>query len=67
MKRNVLTDSAWAAAFAIGASAAENIPTLRDVKLRERLGRATVEMELPDGSKVKPALFTASTSLARKW
>ena len=67
MNQSVALISALAAAFAIGASAAENIPTLREVKLRERLGRANVEMELPDGSKVKPALFTASTSLAGKW
>ena len=67
MKINVLAVSALVAAFAIGSFAAENIPAPREVKPRPRLGRENVEMELSDGSKVKPASFTVSTSLAGKW
>ncbi len=55
-----------ATALAAGALAAENIPALREVKLRPRLGSTNVTMCI-SGATIRPSDFTVRHSLNGKW
>ena len=63
MKRSILAVAIFNAATAF---AADNIPALKEVNLRPRLGRENVAMRV-GGEVIRPADFTVRHSLNGKW
>ena len=55
-----------ASALVTGALVADNIPALREVTLRPRLGRTNVTMRI-SGATIRPSDFAVRRSLAGKW